>query len=347
MILKERISTAANSATAKAGQKQEQDVAFFLRRHFKEHENVFVFNDLKFKYNDETAQIDHLILYPFGFILIESKSITGEVSVNKEEEWSRSYNGQWRGMASPIKQVELQQKLLKDLLHHHREQILGTILFKQQSFRFRSWDNLCAISSNAIIDRIGIPKDISAQLAKSEFLADKVNELMKIKNSLLSIINPLDTRPAFSTEEMKSIADFLLANDYSSGECLTNSSVVEPTTQTQQPWKAPTQEAKQVQSVTENNSSVSSEPDSPQKNIVMMCAKCSTTNQLEAKPGKFGYYVKCNSCDSNTPLKRPCPKCQSKKTKVSKKKDSYTLICQDCADKTPIAINETTVLDSV
>jgi hypothetical protein len=32
-----------------------------------------VINDYKFTFNDETAQIDHLIVYPYGFILIESK----------------------------------------------------------------------------------------------------------------------------------------------------------------------------------------------------------------------------------------------------------------------------------
>ena len=116
LILKDKPTIKATSAMAKAGLKQEQDVAFFLRRGFKEHQKIFVFNDLKFCFNNETAQIDHLILYPYGFILIESKSITGEVLVNPQQEWSRSYQGTWRGMPSPIKQVELQQALLRDLM---------------------------------------------------------------------------------------------------------------------------------------------------------------------------------------------------------------------------------------
>jgi len=342
LILKDKVISQTTSVTAKAGQRQEQDVAFFLRRHFKEHKDVYVFNDLKFKHNDETAQIDHLILYPFGFILIESKSITGEVSVNKEEEWSRSYNGQWRGMASPIKQVELQQKLLKELLHHHREKILDTILFKQQSFRFRCWDNLCAISSNAIIDRANTPKTISVQLTKSEFLADRINDVMKMKNSILSIITPLDTRPAFNTQEMNSIADFLLANDHSAGEKHIENSVNAPTqtspsTTTAQPWKSPAPKENETRHVVEN----SAPPAALLKgisstHITMKCSKCDDSNQLTAKPGKFGYYVKCQSCDSNTPMKQPCPHCQSKKTKVSKKKETYTLNCESCAEGTPI-----------
>ncbi len=75
MILKDKTPQNLTSVTAKAGYKQEQDVAFFLRRAFKDHPQVFVINDYKFSFNGETAQIDHLVIYPYGFVLIESKSI--------------------------------------------------------------------------------------------------------------------------------------------------------------------------------------------------------------------------------------------------------------------------------
>ena len=111
MIFKDKSVKTVNSITAKAGLKQELDVAFFLRRAFKNHQQVYVINDYKFTFNNETAQIDHLVIYPYGFVLIESKSITGEVKVNELGEWARSYDNKWSGMPSPIKQVELQQKL--------------------------------------------------------------------------------------------------------------------------------------------------------------------------------------------------------------------------------------------
>ena len=88
MILKDKTLQNAVSPTAKAGQKQEQDVAFFLRRAFKDYKQVYVINDFKFTHNDETAQIDHLIVYTYGFVLIESKSIKGEVKVNGFGEWT-------------------------------------------------------------------------------------------------------------------------------------------------------------------------------------------------------------------------------------------------------------------
>lgn len=198
MILKDKTLQNTKSKTAIAGQEQEKNVAFYLKRAFKDHKQIFVINDFKFSFNDESAQIDHLIVYPFGFILIESKSITGEVKVNELGEWSRSYKGKWSGMPSPIKQLELQENLLRELLHENRAKIIGKLFgIGQQTFGKRCWDNVCAISSNAIIDRTSIPKKVSDSLVKSEFLADKLNSIMNLKNSVIQTIT-LDTRPVMN-----------------------------------------------------------------------------------------------------------------------------------------------------
>jgi hypothetical protein len=289
----------AKSANAIAGQKQEKDVAFFLRREFKDNPEVFVFNDYKFIYNDETAQIDHLILYKYGFILIESKSIAGEVKVNELGEWTRSYYSKWSGMPSPIKQVELQQKLFKEFLHHSRTDILGKVLgIRQQSFGGRSWNNICAVSSKSIIDRKNIPHEISNTIVKSEFLTDKLIEIMDLRSGILNKLNPLDVRPDFNEDELKSITNFLLSNIKNKVEKIIKEKEVEP-------------EVKRAE-------------------VILKCKKCSESEEITPKYGKFGYYITCKKCEANTPMKAPCITCKSKKTKVSKKKDSYTLSCLDC-----------------
>ncbi|NRA54488.1 MAG: NERD domain-containing protein [Gammaproteobacteria bacterium] len=325
MILKDKSSINATSATAKAGLKQEQDVAFYLRRSFKDHEQVLVFNDLKFCYNDETAQIDHLILYPYGFILIESKSITGEVAVNKQQEWSRSYQGKWQGMPSPIKQVELQQALLRDLMFQHRDKILGKSLFQQQSFGGRCWHNVCAISSNAIIDRSEMPADISEQLVKSEFLVDKLKKIMKLRHKIINKLNFIDTRPNFSADEMASISDFLLSQDISNGKqptALINENPTEPNV------------------VSEIKDTPKIELPATKSNAInLCCSKCQATTQLVPSHGKYGYYLKCQQCSGNTAMKLPCPHCNSKQAKVSKRKNNYSLNCTDCDQQTKYEIS--------
>ena len=183
MIVKEMESKNLTSPNTIAGDKHEKNVAFYLRRAFKDDVHIFVFNDFKFTHNNETAQVDHLILYRFGFILVESKSITGNVSVNKQEEWSRSYRDKWQGMPSPIKQVQLQAQLLKDLLHENRSSLVGKLLGLQQTLGKRSWDHLCAVSSNAIVERENMPNSVSKKLVKSEFLVDSIIKIMDLKIS--------------------------------------------------------------------------------------------------------------------------------------------------------------------
>ena len=62
MILKDKVQTSSVSIKLDAGIKQEQDVAFYLRRAYKDRDNVMVFNDIRLSHGGESAQIDHLIV---------------------------------------------------------------------------------------------------------------------------------------------------------------------------------------------------------------------------------------------------------------------------------------------
>ena len=327
MIIKDKKIQDANSAQVRAGIKQELDVAFYLRRAYKDHEQVFVFNDLKFSHNQETAQIDHLILYPYGFVLIESKSITGEVKVNGQEEWSRSYNSVWKGVPSPIKQVELQQQLFRELLFEHRSEILEKILSITQSFGGRCWDNLCAISSNSIIDRDSMPNKVSEKLVKSEFVVEKLNSVMKLRNKFVNFINIVEGRPSFSKLEMESICKFVLSKN------ITNKSYDIKELQFKESSKAkapPVVEKIEVWKIPRDIKEIVKIPASSLKAQQLICKKCGLGPKLKANYGRYGYYITCDNCSANTPMKKSCSNCQSKKTKVSKKGEAYTLNCLDC-----------------
>ncbi|MCG9695552.1 nuclease-related domain-containing protein [Shewanella sp. Isolate11] len=328
MILKAKSPQAVTSPQACAGQKQEQDVAFFLRRAYKEHKQVLVINDFKFRFNDETAQIDHLIIYPYGFVLIESKSIKGRIQVNQQQEWTRSYQNRWFGMPSPIKQIELQQALLLDLLTHHRTDILGKLLgIKQQGFRLRCWDHLCAVSSDAVINRDTMPKAISDKLVKTEFLVDKLNQVMNLKNKFIRTVNFTDTRPDFNQTELDSIANFLI--DQHLGEFQKTSNSVEmQTSETQltEIEQLPINQIRQPTPVT-----YQTQHPTAGSSIKLSCKHCGESSDYTPMYGKFGYYIHCTPCTKNTPMKQACPHCQSKNTKVQKRRETYTLHCQECS----------------
>jgi ssDNA-binding Zn-finger/Zn-ribbon topoisomerase 1 len=323
MILKDKTLINSNSAKIQAGQKQELDVAFYLRRAFKNHSQVFVFNDVKFKHKGETAQIDHLIAYTYGFILIESKSITGEVTINEHQEWSRSYRGQWQGMPSPIKQVELQLALLRSLVIDNAPHLLPKLLSKlQQNFGGREWHSICAISSNAIINRNNTPKTLEERLVKSEFIADKLLDIMKLPASMPNALHffSTNTRPWFSKESLARICEFLLEQNIAPSAPLKPG---EKISRINEPSPVYQDESTAISPITQEQQNIANE-------INLQCKQCNNQTTLKPRSGRYGYFVTCGECDTNTPMKTSCPQCSSANTKVSKRKELYSLVCGDC-----------------
>lgn len=328
MILKTKSLQNTQTPQAIAGQKQEQDVAFYLRRAFKDHPEVLVINDFRFTFNDETAQIDHLIIYTYGFVLIESKSIKGHVEVNQQGEWTRSHGSKWFGMPSPIKQVELQQTLLKEMLKQHRSEILGKLLgIRQQGFGMRCWDHICAVSSDAVINRDTMPTAISELLVKTEFLVDKLEKIMNLKSKFMRIINVSDTRPDFNQQELNSIANFLIERHIDPYQATTEITTV-PAQQVKEPVAS-----FDVNKVAEVKNQAIAQLTT---NSILRCKHCGESTNYTPMYGKFGYYIKCNQCTKNTPMKQACPQCKSTQTRVMKAKDTYTLQCQQCENNLEI-----------
>ena len=340
MILKDKTQTSSASIKLDAGIKQEHDVAFYLRRAYKNSEQVMVLNDLRIEHDGESAQIDHLIVYTYGFIVVESKSIRGEVKVNEYGEWTRSYKGQWSGMPSPIKQADLQLKLLKQYLCANTEKVIGKFLGIQQGLGARCYDVFCAISSDAIIDRTIAPKDIADKLVKSEFIADALDKKMNFKKFYNVVGKIYDTRPTFNQDELNHICQFLLGNGSQ-----TEPGVSEP----HAAWPAPTQtmpeaDVKPIKptAVPTNTVPPSVKPVTKPvalQAITAQCKHCGDCSALSPQSGRYGYYVQCGKCGGNTPLKRTCPACNSQNTKVSRAKAVYSLSCADCLASTSFIFN--------
>lgn len=334
-ILKEKSFSDKSDVRQVAGDRQEKDVAFYLRRAFKDDENILVLNDYRFVHNGEAAQIDHLVVHRTGFIVIESKSIFGEVKVNAQGEWSRSYKGQWSGMPSPIRQAELQMELLRDFLGDNVEQFLGKMLFGkvQQRVRFREWNVLCTVSSSCILHRKGMPSALSKQVVKSEFIADEVQKI-----GGYSRFDLLSGKACFSLKEMQQIGEFLLQHHQpkqeSASQTDTGVSVNPSSAKLYVPDSAPSAATAETSSVQPAVPKTSVEGTSVKPDIIgLCCKKCGSERELTALYGQYGYYVKCGICGTNTAMKIACPACGSRKTRVRKEGNKYWLQCECSPDR--------------
>ncbi len=305
------------------GHKQEQDVAFQLRREFGEHKQIHVINDLRLEHRGERAQIDHLILHPYGFIVIESKSIVGEVTVNAAGEWSRSYQGNWMGIPSPIRQAELQKMVLRRLLSANVEKIISKLMGIQGGVGGRDWQVLCAVSSTAILHRDKMPKKVAVRVVKTEFLAEKVKEI--VGNIAIAFIK---AKPSFSKRELANIGSFLLEHtaQLSTTSGSSDSALATPELAAHVDEPAPHFSA----SPTPDVASLETEP-TAQRQSLLACKQCGEANSLTGMYGQYGYYVKCGVCSTNTSMKQPCPACGWKSVRVSKDGPEYTGACRKCA----------------
>lgn len=330
MILKEKdVSPSENGRggdeRAFYGHKQEQDVAFQLRREFGEHKQIHVINDLRLEHRGERAQIDHLILHPYGFIIVESKSIVGEVTVNAAGEWSRSYQGNWMGMPSPIRQAELQLDLLKALLNDNVEHFLGKLLGIQTQVAHREWRTLCAISSTVILHRNKMPKDVANRVVKTEFVASKVKELVgSLKIGLLK------GRAGFFAGELDKIGSFLLEHTAKVSTASASSTSASATAEPAAPVAEPAPRYSASPAPDTASSRVAS---TAQAQNLLVCKQCGEADSLTGMYGQYGYYVKCDSCSTNTSMKQPCSACGWKSVRVSKDGPEYTGACRKCEHK--------------
>lgn len=213
VILKEKKFTNPSDSRLRAGDEAEKQLAFRLQRAFKKREDVFVINDLRIVYDGDAAQIDHLIVSPYGLYIIESKSCYGIIAVNKFNEWSRTYNGKSEGMPSPILQAEEQGRVLKALLIANREVLLGKMLggIAQRGFAYCPVLGFVAVSDTGMIERDGIVEGLYKSDDVIKAVAGKLDEI-KGKADLLSPKFWLTTDVVWwmKVEEAKNVAEFLV-----------------------------------------------------------------------------------------------------------------------------------------
>ncbi len=325
MIWKER-NAGEHSDTdkfSKAGAEAEEKLSFYLRRAFGKSENIHVLNDLRLiDDSGDVAQLDHLVLHRHGFVIVESKSVSTTIQVNKNGEWTRSWNGRQTGMQSPVQQAKLQIELLRELLDEHRAELLPKALgLLQYRFGHCPFEIIVAISDHGTIKR-GCKVD---ELVKADQVIDFVQVIEKRHHKAASLLSlkPFSTDGiyTFKRNVQEAICNFLLARHQPlrgrsmQPECPAAQADVireEPAPYGQRP--AP-----------------QTEPVEDQANPGLgQCENCGA--QCMIKWGRYGYYWKCIECDTNMAIKEFCLSC-GKKMKLRKDGKHYFKRCEPCGSE--------------
>ena len=334
MIVKEKEGLIPTDKMGRAGYDAEKQMAFYLRRAFGEANDIFVFNDIRFVRNGEAAQIDHLVLHRYGFFLVESKSVTGTIEVNKHLEFARAYGRQRKGMKSPIAQVGMQADLLSALLNDQKEQLRRKVMLGmiQAYFGEERFDKLVAVSDSGVINRKGCDP---AELVKADRVTS-IEETIARRDKTKGVSGALrfaladkktskqlkeDDLPAFTNGELDSIRSFLLQS---------HTPYVQPppvVAETVSPQSTPPPPAS---SASARPVAVQAVRETAVSYPATHCCRHCQTDSIEVAYGKYGYYFKCLECSKNTKIDFTC-RC-GVKAKISKKGREFRWKCAACGN---------------
>jgi len=165
MIRKELDEFVSQDKCAKYGRAAEERMAFYLRRFFQEKDDIHVINGLRLEMNNDAAQIDHLVVHPYGMVVVESKSVLGKVQIKDDGQWVRwSYDNESHGMQSAVTQARLQVEFLRGFLARTSKQ--------KPFFQKLSIDALVAISDSGVI--LWPKSGPLPEVSKADQIADRV-----------------------------------------------------------------------------------------------------------------------------------------------------------------------------
>ena len=122
MVLKELDPFYGRTQEEIAGRIAQDRMAYHLRRFFGKSDEIDVLNYLRVGTGTGVAHVDHLVLHPYGLVVIERENLTDRVQIRDDGQWLRWRDDAWSEMRSPITRAYLRALSLKAFLDKNVKQ---------------------------------------------------------------------------------------------------------------------------------------------------------------------------------------------------------------------------------
>ncbi len=96
--------------------KANEKMAYYLRRAFAGSEDVDVLNGLVVRSGEVRAQMHHLVMHPFGLIVVENLAVRGTINIEADWQWTQLHRGEHKQIRSPVTETKLQALQLEAFL---------------------------------------------------------------------------------------------------------------------------------------------------------------------------------------------------------------------------------------
>lgn len=293
----------------KAGWEAEQDAAFRLDRAFGDpaHRDVRLFHDIRLPATFASGslsegdffQIDHLVLHRHGVALVESKSVAGDLNVDRLGQWQRRAAGRTANISSPVTQVQQQAAALLRLCQSSAPALLNRVLgIAQPGFGNFPATPFVAIASmgrftgaTGPYETIVVKVDQIAEAVRSEIARhrSRAGVLGVIRGALAGDASDAGTFN-LKPDELDRIEQFLLQR---------HTPLVRPTPKAPDPTSAATRPPA-VAAAPTNGKRV-------ERLEALSCRKCNSVNVRVVYARD--YCLKCDDCGRFSPLPYVCPGC--------------------------------------
>ncbi len=319
-----------------AGLSAEQAMACHLRRAFKTDPDVFVFNDLRLVFDGEVAQIDHLVLHRGGMVLIESKSVSGEVLVNERGEWVRRADSDDKGMPSPVLRARRQEALLRAMLRVNSERLRDRLRLGTMQARFgRDWpiDILIVASDECRITReVDVPELCRADQATGAI--DAIVDRHKRGRRSLNVLND-DGIQWLSPAEMGRLVQCLSSSHTPRSQALESAPDSQPSAPPVVASPAPVVALEAAAPVAPAPLAAGAYADEPPP----FCRHCGSL-EVHMRYARITrpYHFRCDRCDGITPAQWECGACGAL-ARIRKRGPDFFRVCETCGTTAHIFTN--------
>lgn len=301
MVIKPYVVREARDPRLKAGIVAEEKMAHYLDRQFRKSERFHVLHSLELQHEGDPAQIDHLVVHPFGVAIVESKSVSETVRVTQAGEWERQFHGRWQGIPDPTLQADRQGMVLKRLLQSRESELLDKVLLGmlQGTFSFMAVDVFAAISVEGRIERAR--PEQAMNVLKADRVPGAIEAVVAGYRKDTAFLNPnlvaLAKAPRdFNKAERLRIARFLEAADRGGrSEVVYGGGVAKG-------WR-PGSAAGAVGHPSAGTAPLAT-AESAEVEPQLFCKSCGSAD-LELRSG-FGAYGRCRACGTNSGVKKRC-----------------------------------------
>jgi len=172
LTTKQRVLMERELKFLSSGEKGEESSAYYINFHFKNSQRWVVIHDLRVRYEDFVAQIDHLLINRFlDIYVLESKNFYYGIKISPESEFLVWSGKTYVGIESPIEQNRRHVHLLEKVIA--RAEILPTRLGIPMSASFYEY---VLIGPNSRIDRPSGKNNDSNKVIKADALVTAIEK---------------------------------------------------------------------------------------------------------------------------------------------------------------------------